>query len=231
LEPILNPESSSADAAVMEHPADVTPEDASPPVAAEQETAADAASEPPATSEPSPVGADSEPDAPRNQLVIERLDRFEAQLTEHLRDSVSCSRTAFDHLYEEMQAYKKNFLREAQRPLLLDLMMLYDSIDKLRRNYEQASAIDPVTLCQNLDALQVEAEEILGRVGIERMSATPEKLDVNLQRAVKTIPTDDPEEHLLVVGQISSGFVSGAQPLRKEQVIVKKYTPRAPSAE
>jgi molecular chaperone GrpE (heat shock protein) len=107
-------------------------------------------------------------------------------------------------------------------------MMLYDSIDKLRRNYEQASSVDPVTLCQNLDALQVEAEEILGRVGIERMSATPDKLDVNFQRAVKTIPTDNPEEHLLVVEQLVSGFVSGEQPLRKEQVVVKKYTSRAP---
>jgi molecular chaperone GrpE (heat shock protein) len=163
-------------------------------------------------------------------VVIERLDRFEAQLAEHLRETASCSRTAFDRLYEEMQAYKQNFLREAQRPLLLDLMMLYDSIDKLRRNYEQAAAPDTATLCQNLEVLQAEAEEILGRVGIERMSVTPEKLDVNLQRAVKTIPTDSPEEHLRVVGMVSAGFMSDGRPLRKEQVVVKKHTPDAPSA-
>lgn len=228
MEPILNPESSSTDAAAIEHPAEVAPEEASPPVADKRETAADA------VSEASPVGADSAPDAPQkaeNQsVVIERLDRFEAQLAEHLRDSASCSRTAFDHLYEEMQAYKKNFLREAQRPLLLDLMMLYDSIDKLRRNYEQGAEVVTATLCQNLDALQVEAEEILGRVGIERMSLTPEKLDVNLQRAVKTISTDDPEEHLRVVEQLGAGFMSDGRPLRKEQVVVRKHTPRALAA-
>lgn len=229
MEPILNPESNSAEAAAMENSAEASPEEAATPVAAEQETATAGQ---PAASEASPNEAEDGADgAPEDQsVVINRLDRFEAQLTEHLRQSASCSRAAFDHLYEEMQAYKKNFLREAQRPLLLDLMMLYDSIDKLRRNYEQTPSVEPATLCQNLDTLQVEAEEILGRVGIERMTATSGKLDVNLQRAVKTIPTDNPEEHLLVVEQISSGFISGAQPLRKEQVVVKKYTPRTPDA-
>lgn len=223
MDTILNPESSSNDAAQVEHPADVTSEEAPAPVAAEPETAAEAGTmELPVISEPS---ADGTPGVPENQsIVIERLDRVEMQLAEHLRESATCSRNAFDQLYEEMQGYKKNFLREAQRPLLLDLMMLYDSIDKLRRNYEQAATVEPATLCQNLDALQVEAEEILGRVGIDRMCVTPDKLDVNLQRAVKTIPTDDPEEHLRVVEQVSAGFISDGRPLRKEQVVVKKHT-------
>lgn len=186
--------------------------------------------EPPATdSSASPETAAMTAPPDQKPLVVEHLERFEAQLAEHLRNTASCSRAAFDYLYDEMQGYKKNFLREAQHPLLLDLMMLYDSIDKLRRNYEQASSVDAVTLSQNLDALQAEAEEILGRVGIERMSATPEKLDVNLQRAVKTVPTDNPEEHLLVIEQVKSGFVSGDQTLRKEQVVVKKYSSPAPS--
>jgi len=166
----------------------------------------------------------------QNENMIQHLHRLESQLADHLLTNTSCSRAAFDHLYEEMQAYKKNFLTEAQRPLLLDLMMLYDSIDKLRRNYERTSPVDAVALSQNLDGLQVEAEEILLRVGVERMTATPDKLDISLQRAVSTVPTEHPEEHLLVVEQVRSGFVSGGQPLRKEQVVVKKYSPRTPSS-
>lgn len=165
----------------------------------------------------------------QNGSVIEHLERLEAQLTDHLRANASCSRAAFDHLYDEMQAYKRNFLLEAQRPLLQDLMMLFDSIDKLRRNYQQAASLDLAALSQNLEGLQVEAEEILLRVGIERMTGLSDKLDVNLQRAVKTVATENPEENLQVVEQVRCGFVSGGQPLRKEQVIVKKYTPRAPS--
>jgi molecular chaperone GrpE (heat shock protein) len=242
VESTLNPESHSGDEA-MESPAVVTetPVTATAPPA-EPELPPPAADplfsttpqEPPADAPPSVPSPDDETGTlpllqAQSQAVIDRLTRFEAQLAEHLSDTASCSRAAFDYLYDEMQSYKKNFLREAQRPLLLDLMMLYDSIDQLRRSYKHASSVDPATLFQNLDALQVEAEEILGRVGIERMSATPERLDVNLQRAVKTVPTDNPEEHMLVVEQIKAGFISGEQTLRKEQVAVKKYAPRATS--
>jgi len=159
----------------------------------------------------------------QKRLVSEQLERFAGQLNEHLRSTTSCSRVAFDRLYEEMQSYKRNFLLEAQRPLLMDLMMLYDSIDTLRRNYSGAAPVDPAVLCQNLDSLQVEAEEILQRVGIERMTATPERLDVNLQKTVKAIPTAHAEEHLQVVERLRSGFLSGEKPFRKEQVIIRTY--------
>jgi molecular chaperone GrpE (heat shock protein) len=74
----------------------------------------------------------------------------------------------------------------------------------------------------------VEAEEVLQRVGIERMEATPEKLDVNLQRAVKTIPTADPEEHMTIAEHVRVGFFSGDKPFRKEQVVVRSYSSAAP---
>lgn len=159
------------------------------------------------------------------QEVISYVEDFRLQISDHLRSTASCSRTAFDSLYEEMQGYKKNFLREAQRPLLLDLMMLYDSIDRLYRHYQKTPSVDREALFQNLDGLRSETEEILARVGIERMIVTSERLDVNCQRAVKTVPTDVPDENLAVVERISSGFYAGEHPLRKEQVVIKKYTP------
>jgi molecular chaperone GrpE (heat shock protein) len=159
------------------------------------------------------------------ESVVDHLRRFESQLSDFVRGTSTCSRAAFDQLYEEMQGYKKNFLREAQRPLLLDLILLYDSIDSLCRNYERATDVNPAILVENLDALRVETETILGRVGIERLAASPEKLNVSLQRAIKTIPTDKPEEHLAVVETVKAGFFAGESPVRKEQVVVKKYKP------
>lgn len=159
------------------------------------------------------------------------LQRFEERLTDHLQSTESCSREAFNKLYEEMQGYKRNFLREAQNPLLQDLMLLYDSIDTMRRNYANASTVDVATLYSNLEALQVEAEEVLARSGVERMFATPERLDVRLQQAVKVIPTDDPEEDLVVVDHLKAGFLSGERAMRKEKVVVKKWRRPATAAE
>lgn len=189
------------------------PERPAEPAAAAAEPAVRGAGEPPA------------PPVQRDGAVLERLAKFEALLADHLGATAACSRAAFDRLYEEMQGYKKNFLLEAQRPLLQDLMMLYDSIEKLRRNYEQATAPDPRVLAQNLEGLQVEAEEILLRVGIERMTATADKLDVATQRAVQTVATANPDENLQVVERVKVGFLCAGQVLRKEQVVVRKYTP------
>lgn len=161
-----------------------------------------------------------------SDLVFRHLQHFETRLADHLASTASCSRAAFDHLYDEMQGYKKNFLREAQRPLLTDLMLLCDSVEKLRQSYETKSDIDVPTLRQNLETLQVEVEEILARSGVERMLATPERLDVRLQQAIKTVSTENPEEHLAVVDRLRAGFICSEQAMRKELVVVKKYIQR-----
>ena len=36
---------------------------------------------------------------------------------------------AFDQLYEELRQYKDDFLFQAEKPLLLDLLLFYDSLN------------------------------------------------------------------------------------------------------
>jgi molecular chaperone GrpE (heat shock protein) len=163
--------------------------------------------------------------------VLEALDRFHERLDRHLQDTAACSRTAFDRLYDEMRQYKDNFVMEVQRGLLTDLMMLYDSIDRLRRHYETAGEADVSDLTENLAGLLVEAEEILARRGIDPFEAMSETLDRRTQKAMRSVPTSVAEEDLLVVERLKRGFMLGDKPFRKEQVVIKKYSPQAASSE
>ena len=44
---------------------------------------------------------------------------------------------AFDALYAELKQYREDFLAKAERPLLLDLLLFYDSMNWMRQTMEK----------------------------------------------------------------------------------------------
>ena len=165
------------------------------------------------------------------ESLAARLAKVEELLEGHWRAETAKSKAAHDQLYDEMQGYKQNFLVAAQRPLLADLMLHYDTIVSLRQDWEQVEEIDLAVLRDNLRSLEVEAEEVLARAGVERMGVTPDKLDVRLQQAMRTIPTEIAEEDLRVVERLKAGFAIDGRPLRKEQVVILKHRRPTPTVE
>jgi molecular chaperone GrpE (heat shock protein) len=158
--------------------------------------------------------------------VIYAIQTFDERLDKHLRQTSSFSKDAFDNLYEEMRQYKDNFLLSAQRPLLNEIMMLYDSVNKLKKIYETSETIDIKSLLGNLEGLTVEAEEILARREILPIYESSEKLNKDNQKAIKTVPTDNPDEDMLIIEHNKTGFTLGESIFRREEVTVKKYKPQ-----
>jgi molecular chaperone GrpE (heat shock protein) len=148
------------------------------------------------------------------------LQRFD----ERLGETAACNREAFDRLYEEMRAYKENFLLSAQRPLLADVMALYDDILQLKKHYASAQTVDLPTLCDNLDGLLVGAEELLARRELLPICEHGAKLNRDTQKAVKVVPAADPSEDMTVVERLKTGFLFQDKVFRREEVVVKKYS-------
>ena len=148
-------------------------------------------------------------------LLLKRLDG-------HLVETAACSRSAFDRLHEEMRQYKDNFLASAERPVLMDVVLLYDSILKLKQHYEQAQSVELTSLLANLDGLLVEATEILARRNILPLCEPGDKLQLRTQRAVRTVPTADPAEDMQIVDRLKTGFAVGDGVFRREEVVIKK---------
>lgn len=65
--------------------------------------------------------------ADKAQSIGEKLDDLgELFKTRLQHDNVQ--QQAFDHLYKELKQYKEDFLYQAEKPFLLDLLLFYDSL-------------------------------------------------------------------------------------------------------
>lgn len=128
-----------------------------------------------------------------------------------------CKEQAFNQLYEELDALKKDKAFEDIRPLYIDLILLYDRI-KLFRGDKNDS------LFEILDSIQEELIEILLRRNIDRIEKEDESFDPSFQKIVNTqqVETSDLDGKVLHV--LRDGFTYKNHVIRPQEVVVGKYT-------
>ena len=127
-------------------------------------------------------------------------------------------REAFEKLYAEMKLYKDNFLRSATKPIIQDIILLFDQTKQQLKKEISDEMRKFVT--HTLEEL----EEILYRRDVEIICTTNEKLDKKIQRAIKVIPTDEKEKDQLISEIIRDGFTWEDVVLRPQEVVIFKYS-------
>jgi len=124
-----------------------------------------------------------------NEAVQEKLGDLSRLFRERLeRDDVQ--QRAFDQLYEELRQYKEDFLFQAEKPFLLDLLLFYDSLSWFQQsvvNKEQS----PESIGDSFQYLIDEFLEVLYRRDVVPCDAQ-ERFDMKTHKAVKVLPTDNP---------------------------------------
>ena len=127
---------------------------------------------------------------------------------------------AFAQLYEELRQYKEDFVFNAEKPLLLDLLLFYDSL-----NWFQESLIkqemSPDVIADSFQYLIDEFLELLYRRDVIPTEPQP-KFDRKTQKAIKVVETDDPELEYSVHQTLKRGFTRGERLLRAEEVIINR---------
>ena len=126
---------------------------------------------------------------------------------------------AFNRLYGELEDMKKNSIFERNRPLYIDLILLFDRIENLRCEAKQESGI-PENLFKSFSD---ELLEILYRQGIQIINTTSPKFSPTIQRAVSTTQTSVKEEDNHIANTVRRGFKYQNHILRPEEVVVKKF--------
>ena len=127
-------------------------------------------------------------------------------------------REAFEKLYAEMKLYKDNFLRSATKPIIQDIILLFDQTkQQLKKEISDEMRKFATHTLEEL-------EEILYRRDVELICTTNEKLDKKLQRAIKVIPTDEKEKDQLISEIIRDGFTWEDVVLRPQEVVIFKYS-------
>ena len=160
-------------------------------------------------------------------------------------------RKAFDTLHDELQQYKKSFLlNELQRPVIRNLIQLYDHMVEIEQRLptcgprktgptvpEFVDRLDEFV--QNFTNLRYELTEVLARLEVEtyedRHDALQQEhlktLDRNLHRPVAVEPTTDFKRQNQVVQVHKAGFYWREKVIRPEEVTILRHNGEPKSEE
>lgn len=130
---------------------------------------------------------------------------------------------AFEALYEELKQYKEDFVYQAEKSLLLDLLLFYDSLNWMKTSLHSGE-ITPSSAEDSIQFLIDEFLEILYRRDVVPMEAT-ESFDPSRHKGIKISPTADPGRDRKILQVLKRGFTRGERVLRSEEVVLQRHLP------
>jgi hypothetical protein len=186
-----------------------------------------------------------------NSVLLRRIDpagtddgdaqKGMLQLMADLRAIVEARNTVsqnmFSALHQELKGYKDGFLLQTvHRPIIRDLVTLYDDVSELHRQLMEISQPPPdaaagddmvrervrqiaTNMSNNMDFLL----EVLARLEVTVMAPGTDRLDKLAQKAVSIEPAETAEEDGVIVRSVKRGFLWKDAILRPEEVVIKKW--------
>jgi molecular chaperone GrpE (heat shock protein) len=167
------------------------------------------------------------------------LPSLVADLRSLLEGRNTVSQSMFAALHEELKGYKDGFLLDSvHRPIIRDLISLFDDITEIQRQVGTAiAAAAKSELCaagreliERLRIIEINLEhnlgfisEVLNRLEVTLMPSHTGKLDKQTQRAVAVELAEDPDEDTSVVRSVKRGFLWKDRIFRAEEVVIKKW--------
>jgi molecular chaperone GrpE (heat shock protein) len=150
----------------------------------------------------------------------------------------------FDAMHEELKGYKDSFLLETvHKPVILDLVSLYDDLCGILRQIQQvvtdarvSESSTPAPMAERLHGIEVHVThncdfilEVLARLDVSPLPIGTGKLDKKTQRAVGLEAAESEEQDTDVLRSVKRGFLWKSRLVRPEEVIIKKWKAPAPS--
>jgi molecular chaperone GrpE (heat shock protein) len=129
---------------------------------------------------------------------------------------------AFDRLYAELEELKQDAAFRQNKPLYIDLILLFDRVDNMSREIDTEYEVGR-TFARLLETLRDEVLEILYRREVQLLRTGSDSFDPRVQHAIGVEHTDDPAENNRVARVVRHGFLYRDTVLRPEEVIVKRY--------
>lgn len=132
---------------------------------------------------------------------------------------------AFDKLYEEMRRQKEasDLLDRAVKPVLSDLLLLYDSMKK----FEASLINQPINdgeLFQDFRYILEELLEILYRQEVLPIEEnTSEPFNSKIHKATKTENAESKDDDFKIISIVRNGFTWRDKVLRPQEVVIKRF--------
>ena len=152
--------------------------------------------------------------------ILQELRELRAELRAQ-RAERDTKDAAFQAMHEELQQYKDDFMLQVEKPLLLDLLLYYDSLNWFQESLVKQDMSADV-LEENFQYLIDELLELLYRRDVMPMESS-ERFDRTQHRAVQVVQTDLREHHERITQVMKRGFRRSGTTLRPEEVIVARH--------
>ena len=165
------------------------------------------------------MGDDAQPQLTAEQQQLASMDAKLAAQTDLLKSS----HNLLVDIEGKIAKMSDEAVGRAMRPVFIDLILLYDSLQQARRWVSSSAQLSKEAFEDRLGVLEAELLEILLRRDVQRLEETGTKLDRQRHRAVKTMATANPEEDNQVRELIRAGFAAGERVLRPADVVICKY--------
>lgn len=153
------------------------------------------------------------------RLLEERTSLLQASFEREVRAEANRERIV-DRLHSELQEYKQDLLLRVQRPIFIDLIQLHDDIGKMIAPQPAEETGTTASVRVMLESIRTAIVDILYRQGVEPFHTTGEDFDPRRQRAVTTVPTEDPARNKTIAARLRPGFQAGEKVIRAEIVSV-----------
>jgi len=132
---------------------------------------------------------------------------------------------AFDKLYEDMRQQRElpNILDRNIKPLLTDLLLLYDNMKRFEKSLTMQQSSNSETILQEFKYLLDDLLETLYRqevIPIENDGS--EKFSSKLHKATKTEVTKNQDEDFKIVDVFRQGFYWRDKILRPQEVVIMR---------
>jgi len=156
----------------------------------------------------------------QQRFLTERLQHFEQHLLTKVAQQQEV-RGMYDQLYGEMERYREAFfVKHFQQPLINDLIIFYDNLDKrCNESANEATKTD-------LEHLRKDLEHLLARMDVETyaeaLGELPKTFDLKLHKIVKTLPATSDAEDGQIVEVFKKGFFWQGKPYRLAHVAIKR---------
>lgn len=180
---------------------------------------------PPPPAGPDAIGPALEAIGALGDDLNRKLDALQTLFDREIRAEATREKVV-DRLHAELQEYKQGLLLGILRPVFVDLIQLHDDIGKMvdaRLEAEGDPGAEAGRLLDLIRSTQQGIEDILYRQGVEPFSQDGDAFDPRRQRALSTVPTDDPDRNKRVAARIRKGFQAGDKVIRPEMVTVYAY--------
>ena len=185
----------------------------------------------PPTVPPSPMPCDDQTQGVQLSQVLQQVSRLADMFDDKFRyDQVK--EGIIDKLHAELQQHRNDMLGRILLPVMRDLIHLHGALLKFveaRRAFPEEKR-DWNNLLDNVATFGDDLIEILARNGVESFSEDGASFNPRTQKALRTLPTQDPAADKTVAQRVRPGFRWGQQLIHNEEVIVHKLQPAvAPS--